>query len=335
MIRKSYGVPTVRRVSVLAALYFLVVAAAHGAEADGIDVHIGFYDKKIYYLDQAAEIRLRVTVVNRSLTAIRFRVADDRVFNLDFEVRTLANVQLRHSRDFSMRRDAHQHVFFRDVELQAGEEYSFVVALPDYIQVDKVGVLTVQGFFYPELMRHPDSRRIASNVVAFHVRPAVPTERERELLAADTGKLMQREDLLALPPDEVVEFTIRARQQDKMEERFFLYLDVESLMLQSAEWRRRHERLSEEGRRDLVAEYRAELRKQAVDQGSGDEGIILKPSEFEILNTQYTPTEGTVTVLEKFRYRDFAEVKEYTYYLERRGRLWVITSYEVMNLGSE
>ena len=66
-----------------------------------------------------------------------------------------------------------------------------------------------------------------------------------------------------------------------------------------------------------------------------DEDILVIPQEFEILNTQYTPSQGTVTVIEKFAYPDYTEVKEYTYYLERRENIWLIVNYEVMNIGTE
>jgi hypothetical protein len=42
-----------------------------------------------------------------------------------------------------------------------------------------------------------------------------------------------------------------------------------------------------------------------------------------------------VQVLEKFRQRDFTELKRYTYYLTRRDRIWLITGYETVNLGTE
>ena len=256
----------------------------------------------------------------------RFKAADDRIFNLDFQVKTLANVQLGHAKDFTIQRAGQQYVYFREVELQPGEEYSFVVGLDRYIAVNQYGVLTVQAFFFPELLKQPGSGRISSNVVPIHVRPAIPTEEQRQLLDLDTNEIIQKE---ILPPDEVVQFTISSRQRDQMA-RFFLYLDVESLMLQSPEWKRRYDRLPEEGRRQLVAAYRAELSQETID-----EDILIKPTEFEILITQYTPTEGTVTVREKFAFSDYTELKEYTYYLERRDRHWMITNYEVMNLGAE
>ena len=63
-----------------------------------------------------------------------------------------------------------------------------------------------------------------------------------------------------------------------------------------------------------------------------DKDIQVVPQEYTILNTQYTASRATVTVEMKFRYRDYTEVKEYTYHLERRDRVWMITEYEVANV---
>ena len=40
-------------------------------------------------------------------------------------------------------------------------------------------------------------------------------------------------------------------------------------------------------------------------------------------------------MLEKFRQRDFTELKRFTYNLTRRDRIWLITGYETVNLGTE
>ncbi len=109
--------------------------------------------------------------------------------------------------------------------------------------------------------------------------------------------------------------------------RFLLYLDVQSLMLASPDWKRKFDRLDEPGRRDLLAQYQDMLMKSTVDQD-----IQTVPQDFTILNTQYTPSRGTVTVEERFRYRDYTEVKQYTYNLTRRDRVWMITGYEVANV---
>jgi hypothetical protein len=66
-----------------------------------------------------------------------------------------------------------------------------------------------------------------------------------------------------------------------------------------------------------------------------DTDIVLIPTQFEVQTTSYTPFEATVLVLEKFKQRDFTEIKRFTWYLTRRDRIWLITGYETVNLGTE
>ena len=48
--------------------------------------------------------------------------------------------------------------------------------------------------------------------------------------------------------------------------------------------------------------------------------IVLVPVDYEIKETRYTPDTGSVKVIEKFQNPDFIEVKEFTYYLNRKRR---------------
>ena len=120
-----------------------------------------------------------------------------------------------------------------------------------------------------------------------------------------------------------------ARQRSQWE-KFFLYLDIEALLLNNSDWRIRYEKLSEEGRLELIEDYKTGLKAELVDQD-----ILVIPDDFEIETTTYTAFEGQITVLEKFDYRDYTELKLYTYYVERKNTFWMITNYEVLNLGTE
>ena len=41
--------------------------------------------------------------------------------------------------------------------------------------------------------------------------------------------------------------------------------------------------------------------------------IVAVPESFQIEKTTYSPTEGSVTVIEWFKYPNFSEKKRYTY----------------------
>ena len=132
----------------------------------------------------------------------------------------------------------------------------------------------------------------------------------------------------ALNPDEVVSYFIGARQREHWD-KFFLYLDLESLYLQIPGNETRYRASSEAERIRLVENYKEGLKNQTIDHD-----ILLVPQEFRILKTTYTEKAGKVAVLMKIRYPDFTELKEYTYHLQRKRRIWYITGYTVRKSGA-
>ena len=68
---------------------------------------------------------------------------------------------------------------------------------------------------------------------------------------------------------------------------------------------------------------------------TADETILLIPDEYTIIKTDYTPEKGKVIAILKFQYPGYKEIKEYTYYLHRKDRIWYVYNYEVRNLGTE
>jgi hypothetical protein len=79
----------------------------------------------------------------------------------------------------------------------------------------------------------------------------------------------------------------------------------------------------------MVAEYRQNLQNAVVD---GD--IVVIPTTFEILRTVHENNEGRVYVLQRFRMPNFTELREYTYFLERRDNIWIIVDYSVRGMGT-
>ena len=79
----------------------------------------------------------------------------------------------------------------------------------------------------------------------------------------------------------------------------------------------------------MVAEYRRNLQNSTVDGN-----ISMIPTSFEILRTVYSGNEGTVIVLARFRYTNFTELRQYTYFLERRDNIWFIVNFHVEGQGT-
>ena len=304
----------------------LVIAVSIAAQATGgIEFSIRYYDKAIYFPD--SRIYVRAEIYNDSAETYRFKVSPERVFNVDFEVKTLSNEVLEHSEEFIIDKNSDQPVFYREYSLEPGERYAVVEDLTRYVSIGTPGVYVVKGFYHPELSIGVASSRIASNSLTLSVRPGSSDMGPTVIIDRDTGDILQQ---LSIPPDAVVDYMLKARQKADWD-KFFLYIDLEGLYLKD---RGREEsykrRMSDVERRAALLAYRTSL-----TQSTTSDDLLLIPREFEIIKTTYTQTDASVLVIEKFAYSDFTEIKQYTYYLSKRDRIWVLDNYELKNLGTE
>ncbi|PKL09329.1 MAG: hypothetical protein CVV51_04320 [Spirochaetae bacterium HGW-Spirochaetae-7] len=309
-----------RRVLVaLFAAFALSAAAAQG------ELSIGFFDKRVYV--PGAEVLVKVTIRNGSPAAWRFKLADDKRLSIGFDVRSISNRPVEPSDAWKRAVSSSNPLFYRELSIQPGEEYSFVEDLRNYVDLAEPGSFIVSCMLYPELSVKPDTgMTIRSNLLSLSLRPGAPTPAATESFRAGTAEILKAEHI---GPDEVVSRTISARQHGQWNE-FFLYLDIQRLLEANVDKKRSYDRESDDGRRRMIAAYKADLMTSVVDSD-----IVVIPSSYAILETRYGPSYGTVKVLQKFDYDGFKMLKEYTYELERRDDIWFIVAYSVMNKGTE
>ncbi len=301
-----------------------IFSAILQAYSDPIKVEIRYYDKKIYYTNQPVQIKLEIS--NNSPETFRFKSSDLRAFNYEFEVKTLTNRRLEHSSKFTMDRGSNQQVFFREISLAPGENYSIIMNLADFIEIKEAGVFIMNVRFYPELYTSPSAEYVVSNNLTLNMRPAASSKKIQDIIDSETGEILKE---TRMPPDEVVKYMLEARQKSQMD-KFLLYINLEKLYMRNEMQAARYIRLSQEDRILDIEEY-----KNMLLSGKIDTDISIIPSEFSILRTEYTEYDAKVKVLEKFRYESFVEIKEYTYYLHRNNNIWYIIDYEVRNMGTE
>jgi hypothetical protein len=313
----------VKRCFACLGLLAVLMSFAFGAEEES-GFTIRFFDKKIYFLGDP--IQVEAAISNDTTETMRFNIADNRFFSVDFDVRTTTNLALGHARQFTTERNSDQPVFFRDVTLAPGEKYSIVVDLTAYASIADAGLYVVEGRFFPALWRGKDSQVLKSNKLTLNVRPPVLTGELRAAIEAETGALIAREPLA---PDLVVAYTIQARQRSQWD-KFFLYLDLPSLLRKNPDKDQIWRRSSQEAQAAMIEQFKQQLMASKINQD-----INVIPSSFEIQKTSYSPSEGTVQVLERFKYVDFTELKRYTYHLKKTDRYWIIDDYEIKNLGTE
>lgn len=293
----------------------------------GIEFNIRFFDRKIYYVENDP-IYVQITLTNDSPETFRFKLADERVFSVDFDIRTMTNRPLPEADFFIRKRTQNHQVFFREISMESGESFSFVEDIRNYVSIKNPGSYMVQAKIYPNLYRAQNSSVIESNTINLNIRPRTVIGEDGIPVEMDvaTGAVLKRE---RLPPDEVVDYMLKARQGAQWE-KFFLYLDLESLLARDSYQKQKWRSENEDGRRKMVDNYRQRLQR-SVD----DRDISVIPTKFEIVKTTYNNNTGTVIVVERFRGDSYTDVRQYTYDLERRDNIWFIVNYDVEGLTTE
>ncbi len=304
-------------------LVFLLAALAVCAAQAQPEIDIRFFDKRIYYTD--TEIFLKITISNPSSVPYRFKLAEERMFSLAFEARTPSNRLLDASDLYKRTVSSGAAVFYRELTLGPGEEYSFVEDLRRYIRMDEAGVYRVRALFHPELLRPSSSPKYSQDLIV-SVRPGAGIPTLVETLSVETGQILRAE---RIPPDEVIRRTLEARQKGRWNE-FFLYMDLEALLGRDPDKKRVYDKESDDGRRRMLERYREEMEKEIVDND-----IVTIPYWFDILETRYSASSGMVRVLEKFQYQQIRLIKEYVYQLQKRDDVWYVVGYSVLNKGTE
>ncbi len=291
-------------------------------------VNIKFFDRTMYYPNMAEDnpVYVNVSIVNTGTEPVRFKLADDRAFSLDFIAHTIKNTVLPSTQSLIIKRSTNQTVYFREISIEPGEAYSFVENVKDYIQFDEPSIYYLEMVFYPELYKSKYIE-IDSNRLSLEIRPAPYAAASSYLpVEAKTSSLLKPE---AISPDKVIEQTIIARQKSLWDQ-YFLYMDVQEMMLRNADQRRRYNAASADERARMLKNYKSDLMQNRIDFD-----IVAVPDRFSIENTSYSQTDGAVTVTEWFKYPNFHEVKRYIYKIRQRDGIWQIYDYSVTNLGTE
>jgi len=293
-----------------------------------LSVSVKYYNRTMYYPGNrdSNPVLVHISIKNNSTETKRFKLADDRMFSIDFDVITIKNQTLPQSENLIKKRTTNRTVYFREIALDNGEEYSFTENLKDYIDITDPAVYYAELKFYPELYKSKYIS-LASNRLTLEVRPSPSAAASSILPVADnTAELLNPEDI---SPDKVVERTIIARQKSLWDQ-YFLYMDIEAMLQRDAVAKRKYNAVSADERARLLKNYKADLMQSRIDND-----IVAIPESFEIEKTLYSRTEGTVTVTEWFKYPNFREKKSYVYKVRQREGIWQIYDYVVTNLGTE
>ena len=310
-------------------LYLLLILLAPLFSATGdVTCSIRYYNKKIYYTGDFVEIR--VELYNNSPDNFFFQTADPKYFNTIMVLKDITGRELQNKYRVTREIISAQPVYYRNMIIQPGEVFAFNIRLNDLLDLSDAGVYFVQLEFFPDLH---DNKSIKSNTLDLSIRPNLGISEVQRIIDHETGEILRR---ARKAPDEVVKYTIEALQKNEFD-KYFLYLDLESIMLKSQDRRERYNRLSETDRMQYLEDFRQMLIRnmQADFRTATPEAIIYRPFTFNILRTWYSDNNAEVVVTQKFRYEQLVETKEYTYRLRRENDIWIIHDYLVVNKGVE
>ncbi|MCR4742066.1 MAG: hypothetical protein K5866_04245 [Treponema sp.] len=322
-IRKLFTI-----ISVLGLFAHIGYAQTNLPDYSKASVSIKYYNKSIYYPGQGdiSPVMVHVTIKNNGPETLRFKLADDRMFSMDFNAYTVKNSRLEQTETLIERRTTNQTVYFREIALEQGEEYSFIENVKDYLKIEEASVYYLDLYFYPELYK---SKYILlkSNRLTLDVRPS-PTASASNFIPVknETVEVIKPLDI---SPDKVVEQTIIARQKSLWDQ-YFLYMDIESLIKRNPSLQKKYISGSAEERDRMLRNFKSDLMAARLEND-----IVAVPEKFQIEKTTYSPTEGSVSVIEWFKYPNFSEKKRYTYKVRQREGIWQIYDYVVVNLGTE
>lgn len=314
--------------SFFAQLAFSQINSKTAADYSKADVSIRYYDRTMYFPSSAEEnpIYVSVSISNKGNETLRFKLADDRAFSLDFTAYTVKNTILPSTQSLIIKRSTNQTVYFRELSIEPGETYSFVENVKNYIQFDEPSIYYLELSFYPELYKSKYIE-LDSNRLSLEIRPSTSSASSTYLPVEEkTGALLKPENI---SPDKVVEQTIIARQKSLWDQ-YFLYMDIQEMMNRNSELKRRYNSSSADERENMLKNYKTELMQNRIDYD-----IVAVPDRFSIENTSYGQNEGSVSVKEWFKYPTFHEVKRYIYKVRQRDGIWQIYDYSVTNLGTE
>lgn len=305
-----------------------IFAQSNVPDFSNASVSIKYYNRDIYYPGDADEfpINVHITIKNNGSETLRFKLADDRAFSLDFKAYTVKNTQLDLTDKIIQKRTTNQTVYFREIALEQGEEYSFIENIKDFLKIEESSVYYLELNFYPELYKSK-YLSLKSNRLTLEIRPS-PSAASSNVLPVkqQTVEILKPMDL---SPDKIVEQTIIARQKSLWDQ-YFLYMDVQSLLERNPAMKKKYASLSAQERDRMLQSFKADLMQARIEND-----IVAIPEKFEIEKTSYTPSEGAVVVIEWFKYPNYSEKKRYTYKIRQHEGIWQIYDYTVVNLGTE
>ncbi|UER67778.1 hypothetical protein LKV13_03185 [Borrelia sp. BU AG58] len=290
----------------------------------GLDFKIRFFNQSIYRIN--SNISVEVSLANSSDDLIALEMGDINTFGFDFDVTGTTNMRVKRPIEYVKDRSKNVAIPVRTLTLRPNEKFSVVMSLNQFVQFDKDGVYFVKGVFFPDISDL--QKRIESNVITLFLKPRMDDIAEKVDFSniASNSEIQGVLKRVNLSPDKIVEYLFEALRLGE-KEKFFLYIDIESFILNDQNKAYLYEQELKSGSSNMLEEY-----KEYLWSGSGAD-ISKIPSKFSIVETTYTDSTGKVIADLYFDDSHFYIVKRYTFFFKKYDFYWIIYDYAVQNTG--
>ncbi|AAX17126.1 hypothetical protein [Borrelia hermsii] len=290
----------------------------------GLDFKIKFFNQSIYRVD--SNVSIEVSLSNLSDDLLTLEVGDINTFGFDFDVTDTTNIKVKRSLEYVKDRSKNVAIPVRTLSLRPNERFSVMMSLNQFVQFDKDGVYFVRGKFFPDIS---DSQKcIESNVITLFLKPKMDDVAEKFNFSnlssnREVQSVLKRENL---SPDKVIEYLFSALRLGERE-KFFLYIDIESLILNDQNKSYLYKQELRSGSNSMLEEYKEYL------WNNSNSDIAKVPNKFSIVETTYTDSTGKVVSDVYFEDGHFYVAKRYTFFFKKYDYYWIIYDYTVQNTG--
>lgn len=294
------------------------------SEDNNIEVLIKFYNKNLYQIGKPIIVEIEVT--NLGQYPYTFFNADEKIFTYDFDVRTIENRPVEHSKIYAIRRYQSKAIFYNEITLKQNESYSARINISDWFYFEKPGTYLIRGIFYPKLITDVTDTNIrSSNEILLELYPRFTEEVEKIVKEEKYKKLKAK----PLPPYEVVRYLLNSLINKEFD-RYFLYINFDRFIMQFENARKKYINAPDEKKPEVIEELKDYIRgKNELESIPYTQTI---PNDYEIEKTIIEKSDAEVQVIETFIIGRLVEKKRYTYYLHKYGDLWLLEGYRVVNL---
>jgi len=291
----------------------------------GLKLKVELANPKIY--KQNDEIFIKVNIYNPENSEKSSFISIDKKYSFDIDLVNMQNRVVDRNKDYYISFHKTQPVFYNIIKLNSDEGFTYTLRLNDYYDLDISGQFFLKVFYYPNLKKGSENdATIVSNQLTINVRPSdIEEDYIVELKSLEDEKKLFAEKK---SPDEVVKYVLDARMKGEWE-KFFLYIELEKLIQWNNIFNSRYKKADIERKKEILTEYKEYLKQNSIDE------ISYLPHGYKIMRTEYTEGKAKVETIVEYKYLDYIEKKYYTYFLFKKGSVWYIESYEVMNIGAK